>query len=73
MNDRQREAYEWAKRQSVPSVAARYAKELAGLVDELLEDRETLRGAICVFCKENARLNGMLTGCASCRYGGAAE
>lgn len=31
----QKKAYEWAKNQNYPSVAARYAKELAGLVDEL--------------------------------------
>ena len=31
----QKKAYEWAKNQNYPSVAARYAKELAGFVDEL--------------------------------------
>ena len=35
MTDNQRRAYEWAKNQNYPSVAARYAKELAELVDEL--------------------------------------
>lgn len=35
MNSDQKKAYEWAKNQNYPSVAARYAKELAGLVDEL--------------------------------------
>lgn len=35
MNDKQKIAYEWAKSQNYPSVAARYAKELAGLVDKL--------------------------------------
>lgn len=39
----------------------------------LIEDRETPRTAICVFCKAKARLNGMLTRCDSCRYGGADE
>ena len=35
MTGDQKKAYEWAKNQNYPSVAARYAKELAGLVDEL--------------------------------------
>ena len=35
MTDEQRQAYEWAKNQDYQSVAARYAKTLAGLVDEL--------------------------------------
>lgn len=35
MTSDQKKAYEWAKNQNYPSVAARYAKELAGLVDEL--------------------------------------
>lgn len=35
MTSDQKKAYEWAKNQNYPSVASRYAKELAGLVDEL--------------------------------------
>lgn len=35
MTDEQRKAYEWAKNQDYHSVAARYAKELVGLVDDL--------------------------------------
>ena len=35
MTSDQKKAYEWAKNQNYPSVAARYANELAGLVDEL--------------------------------------
>ena len=35
MTSDQKKAYEWVKNQNYPSVAARYAKELAGLVDEL--------------------------------------
>ena len=35
MTEKQRAAYEWAKNQQFHSVAADYARELAGLVDEL--------------------------------------
>ncbi len=35
MTDKQRIAYEWAKSHEYPSVAAQYARELAGLVDDL--------------------------------------
>lgn len=35
MTSDQKKAYEWAKNQNYPSVAARYAKELAWLVDGL--------------------------------------
>lgn len=40
MNQKQRQAYEWAKNQNHPSVAARYAKILAGLVDEITPPNE---------------------------------
>lgn len=36
--------------------------------DILHEDNSTLRTMICVFCKENSRLEGMISGCAQCRY-----
>ena len=42
MNQEQRKAYEWAKNQDYPSVAARYAKILAGLVDEMAKPNEPL-------------------------------
>ena len=44
MNQEQRQAYEWAKNQNHQSVAARYAKILAGLIDEMtpLNDPLTL-------------------------------
>lgn len=42
MNQEQRQAYEWAKNQDYPSVAARYAKILAGLVDEITPPNEPL-------------------------------
>lgn len=42
MNQEQRQAYEWAKKQNYPSVAARYAKILAGLVDEITPPNEPL-------------------------------
>ena len=35
MTDNQKIAYEWAKSHDYPSIAARYARELAGLVDDL--------------------------------------
>ena len=35
MTDNQKVAYKWAKNQNYPSVAAKYAKELAGVVDDL--------------------------------------
>lgn len=42
MNQEQRQAYEWAKSQNYQSVAARYAKVLAGLVDEMTLPNEPL-------------------------------
>ena len=42
MNQEQRQAYEWAKNQDYQSVAARYAKSLAGLVDEIAPPNEPL-------------------------------
>ena len=42
MNQEQRQAYEWAKSQNYQSVAARYAKVLAGLVDEMTPPNEPL-------------------------------
>ena len=42
MNQEQRQAYEWAKKQNYPSVVARYAKILAGLVDEITPPNEPL-------------------------------
>lgn len=42
MNQEQRQAYEWAKNQNYQSVAARYAKILAGLVDEITPPNEAL-------------------------------
>lgn len=42
MNQEQRQAYEWAKKQNYPSVAARYSKILAGLVDEITQPNEPL-------------------------------
>lgn len=35
MTDNQKIAYEWAKSHDYPSIAAQYARELAGLVDDL--------------------------------------
>ena len=40
MNQEQRQAYEWAKNQNYQSVAARYAKILAELVDEITPPNE---------------------------------
>lgn len=42
MNQEQMQAYEWAKNQNYQSVAARYAKILAGLVDEMAQTNEPL-------------------------------
>ena len=42
MNQEQRQAYEWAKNQNYHSVAARYAKILAGLVDEIAPPNDPL-------------------------------
>lgn len=44
MNAEQQRAYEWAKNQNYTSVAARYAKLLAGLVDERNKAAKPLRG-----------------------------
>lgn len=45
MTDTQQTAYEWAKNQTYTSVAATYARELAGLVDELRGEIERLQSA----------------------------
>ena len=45
MNQEQRQAYEWAKNQDYQSVAARYAKILAGLIDEMNPPNEPLTQA----------------------------
>ena len=42
MDQEQRQAYEWAKNQNYQSVAARYAKILAELVDEITPPNEPL-------------------------------
>lgn len=42
MNQEQRQAYEWAKNQDYQSVAARFAKVLAGLVDEMTPQNKAL-------------------------------
>lgn len=42
MDQEQRQAYEWAKNQNYSSVAARYAKILAGLIDEITQPNELL-------------------------------
>lgn len=42
VNQEQRQAYEWAKNQNYQSVAARYAKILAGLVDEITPPNDPL-------------------------------
>lgn len=41
MTPEQKQAYEWAKKQNYTSVAARYAKVLADLVDELSTRNES--------------------------------
>ena len=40
MTTEQQHAYDWAKNQSYPSVAAQYAKTLVGLVDNLHAEAE---------------------------------
>ncbi len=45
MNEQQRRAYDWAKKQQFHSVAADNARELAGLVDKLMEENKTMRAA----------------------------
>ena len=39
MTNKQKAAYEWAKSHDYPSIAARHARELAGLVDTLMEQQ----------------------------------
>lgn len=59
MNQKQRQAYEWAKNQNYPSVAARYAKILAGLVDEITPPNEPhagLYGKYTVYKNEDGSL-----------------
>lgn len=49
MSTEQQLAYEWAKRQSYPSVAARHAKTLAELIDEI--EAAMCRVHLCEVCK----------------------
>lgn len=46
MTAEQKQAYEWAKNQDYQSVAARYARFLAGLVDELQAESKRLKDAL---------------------------
>lgn len=43
MTPEQKQAYKWAKNQNYTSVAAQYAKVLAGLVDELQVEIDRLQ------------------------------
>jgi hypothetical protein len=43
MNDEQRHAYEWAKKQNFQSVAAQYAKLLSEAIDALQTENQQLR------------------------------
>lgn len=54
MTVEQKQAYEWAKNQDYRSVAARYAKTLAGLVDELQEEIERLEEQLTIVTNDLA-------------------
>ena len=67
MTDKQRIAYEWAKNQNYPSVAARYAKEIASLVDELqgaIHNQQNRNDWVCTLKCEALMDEGM------CSHGG---
>ena len=52
MTDNQKIAYEWAKNQDYQSVAARFAKELVGLVDDLQAALRAQQGSSCKKCND---------------------
>lgn len=56
MTDDQRKAYEWAKSHDYPSIAARYAQELAGLVDNLMEAYDAMARDLDARTKQVRRL-----------------
>ena len=56
MTAEQKQAYEWAKNQSYQSVAARYAKELCGVIDALQSESTQKDKEIERLRKENERL-----------------
>lgn len=57
MNAEQQRAYEWAKNQNYTSVAAQYAKTLAGVVDEQNKAVKPLRGGRGMFGARNKYLD----------------
>jgi hypothetical protein len=60
VNTEQKTAYEWAKNQNYTSVAARYAKVLAEVVDEKDAENERLKQTQkgCEYCTDLSRYKG---------------
>ena len=61
MTDNQKIAYEWAKSHDYPSIAARYARELAGLVDDLQEAYDDMAGDLELRTKQVRQLQGEIS------------
>lgn len=79
MTDNQKIAYEWAKSHDYPSIAARYARELAGLVDDLQGAYDAMARDLAARTRQVRQLQGASaalrarqeqTPCSRCGYGG---
>lgn len=64
MNPAQQFAYEWAKSQSYPSIAAKHAKTLAEVIDEIEADMHRLH--LCEVCKHNLDTPDCTCECETC-------
>ena len=79
MSDTQKIAYEWSKSHVYPSIAARYARELAGLVDDLQGAYDAMARDLAACTRQVRQLQGASaalrarqeqTPCSRCGYGG---
>lgn len=61
MNDEQRIAYEWAKKQNYTSVAAQFAKLLTGVIDNLQADYDNEQILCAEILVENSQLRSVIT------------
>lgn len=66
MNAEQKAAYEWAKNQNYPSVAARNAKLLAEVIDNLTAENDGLRAGLEKTERERVQTQMIQKACYRC-------
>jgi len=75
MTNEVEQAYQWAKNQNYPSVAARYAKVLADEIDRLNKEKTSETGFVQCGCGGKARMTtaagetGAAIECSECEIG----